>query len=249
MGVGGSINILFKADLTKYVAHRPSVLYWVLQPGSNVGGIGMGLVRMVRPWNEWLIDLGLRHQPAAAARDRGVCQDVALEPDRRPLDPGRDQVVVDLDGQSHVRHDLSEGPRVLHGRRGAPPSAVQRSRLQHLDPGRLQPAPGSSPWCSRGRPAPRLLDTYSAERAPIGKQIVERANKSIGEFGPIFGALGLLDSTDPDVMKANMEARKEDTRRGEGAPAEAARGDRLQGLRVRRARRRDEPVLRLRRRS
>ena len=29
MGVGGSMNILFKADLSKYVAHRPSVLYWV----------------------------------------------------------------------------------------------------------------------------------------------------------------------------------------------------------------------------
>src|SRR5882757_5722124 len=58
MGVGGSMNILFKADLSKYVAHRPSVLYWVVQPGADVGGIGMGLVRMIRPWNEWLIVWG-----------------------------------------------------------------------------------------------------------------------------------------------------------------------------------------------
>ena len=58
MGVGGSMNILFRADLSKYVAHRPSVLYWVMQPGADVGGIGMGLVRMVRPWNEWLIVWG-----------------------------------------------------------------------------------------------------------------------------------------------------------------------------------------------
>lgn len=50
MGVGGSMNILFKADLSKYIGHRPSVLYWVVQPGADVGGIGMGLVRMVRPW-------------------------------------------------------------------------------------------------------------------------------------------------------------------------------------------------------
>lgn len=49
MGVGGSMNILFRADLSKYVAHRPSVLYWVIQPGADVGGIGMGLVRMIRP--------------------------------------------------------------------------------------------------------------------------------------------------------------------------------------------------------
>jgi 2,4-dichlorophenol 6-monooxygenase len=40
---------------------------------------------------------------------------------------------------------------------------------------------------------------------------VLRANKSIEEFGPIFDALGLLDTSDPDVMKAHMETRKENT--------------------------------------
>jgi 2,4-dichlorophenol 6-monooxygenase len=38
---------------------------------------------------------------------------------------------------------------------------------------------------------PALLDSYDAERAPIAKQIVTRANQSIGEFGPIFEALGM----------------------------------------------------------
>ena len=55
MDIAGSMNIVFKADLSSYVAHRPSVLYWVLQPGSTIGGIGHGLVRMVRTWDEWLI--------------------------------------------------------------------------------------------------------------------------------------------------------------------------------------------------
>ncbi len=58
MDIAGSMNITFKADISQYVAARPSVLYWVIQPGSNVGGIGAGLVRMVRPWNEWLIVWG-----------------------------------------------------------------------------------------------------------------------------------------------------------------------------------------------
>ena len=31
-----------------------------------------------------------------------------------------------------------------------------------------------------------LLDSFSKERAPIAKQIVTRANQSIGEFGPIL---------------------------------------------------------------
>lgn len=58
MGRAGSMNIIVQADLSKYVAHRPSVLYWVLQPGAEIGGIGAGLIRMVRPWNEWLIIWG-----------------------------------------------------------------------------------------------------------------------------------------------------------------------------------------------
>src|SRR5437016_13319412 len=56
--VAGSINILVSADLAKYVAYRPGVLYWVLQPGSDIGGVGMGTIRMVRPWDEWLIICG-----------------------------------------------------------------------------------------------------------------------------------------------------------------------------------------------
>ena len=58
MDIAGSMNITFKADISAHVETRPSVLYWVIQPGSNVGGIGAGLVRMVRPWNEWLIVWG-----------------------------------------------------------------------------------------------------------------------------------------------------------------------------------------------
>ena len=46
MDIAGSMNIIFEADLSRYVAHRPSVLYWVLQPGSNIGGIG-------RAWCGW----------------------------------------------------------------------------------------------------------------------------------------------------------------------------------------------------
>ncbi len=54
----------------------------------------------------------------------------------------------------------------------------------------------------KGQAGPALLDSYSQERAPIAKQIVTRANKSIEEFGPIFKALGLLDSVDPVKMQA-----------------------------------------------
>ena len=43
----------------------------------------------------------------------------------------------------------------------------------------------------RGDAGPALLDTYTAERAPIGRQVVDRANRSIAETGRIFDALGV----------------------------------------------------------
>jgi 2,4-dichlorophenol 6-monooxygenase len=62
--------------------------------------------------------------------------------------------------------------------------------------------------------SPTLLDSYSAERQPVGKQIVTRANKSIGDFPPIFEAVGLLSSADPVQARKNIEARKAPTEEG-----------------------------------
>ncbi|MGO8112752.1 FAD-dependent monooxygenase, partial [Rhizobium leguminosarum] len=67
------------------VAHRPSVRYWVLQPGADGGGIGIGLVRMVRPWNEWLIVWGYDiNQPPHSvdeAHAKKVVRDLVGGPD------------------------------------------------------------------------------------------------------------------------------------------------------------------------
>ena len=210
MGVGGSINIVFKADLSKYVAHRPSVLYWVLQPGSNVGGIGMGLVRMIRPWNEWLIVWGYDITQPPPTVTREICEQLA----RQLI--GDDDIPIDVTSWStwtvnHMHATSYQSARVFcmgDAVHRHPPSNGLGSNTSIQDAYNLA-------WklaaVVKGHASPKLLESYNAERAPIGKQIVDRANKSIGEFGPIFGALGLLDSTDPEVMNANMTARKEDT--------------------------------------
>jgi 2,4-dichlorophenol 6-monooxygenase len=63
----------------------------------------------------------------------------------------------------------------------------------------------------RGKAGPGLLETYSAERAPVGRQIVDRANQSIADTTRLYDALGLLDTTDPERMVEHMAARKEAT--------------------------------------
>ena len=206
MGVAGSINLLCKMDLSRYVAHRPSVLYWVLQPGSNVGGIGMGVVRMVRPWNEWLIIWGYDiTQPRPE-----LTEDQAKTIIRSLV--GDPEIEIDLTAISYWTVNNVHATRMQTDRvfvmgdaaHRHPPSNGLGSNTSIQDAFNLA-------WklahVLKSQAGPELLDSFTAERAPIAKQIVTRANQSIGEFGPIFQALGLTDSVDPVVMQQNMDKR------------------------------------------
>ena len=66
----------------------------------------------------------------------------------------------------------------------------------------------------RGQAAACLLDTYSAERAPVARQIVLRANQSSREFGQFFDALGMTEATTETEMMQQIEERKANTPRG-----------------------------------
>lgn len=59
-----------------------------------------------------------------------------------------------------------------------------------------------------GAASPELLETYDVERAPVARQIVERANKSIGDTGRILAALDLADTTDVDKLDQQLALRK-----------------------------------------
>lgn len=210
MGLAGSMNILCKADLTRYVAHRPSVLYWVLQPGSNVGGIGMGVVRMVRPWNEWLIIWGYDISQGEPAVDDAFAIKVVRDLVGDPTLPVELQSVSTWTVNNLYATKMSQGRVFCMGdaTHRHPPSNGLGSNTSIQDAFNLA-------WklalVLKGQAGPGLLDTYDAERTPIAQQIVTRANRSIEEFGPIFQALGLLDEVDPVLMQRNMDARCDDT--------------------------------------
>ena len=214
MGVGGSMNILFKADLSKYVAHRPSVLYWVLQPGADIGGIGMGLVRMIRPWNEWLIVWGYDINQPAPKVDKDFATKVA-----RDL-VGDPELEIDLLSVSTWTVNNMYAKKMSKGRvfcagdatHRHPPSNGLGSNTSIQDGFNLA---WKLAYVIKDKAGTELLDTYSIERSPIAKQIVTRANQSIAEFGPIFEALGLTDTQDPVKMKKNMDERKQNSPKAE----------------------------------
>ena len=208
-----AINITIKADLTPLVEKRPSVLYWVIQPGADVGGIGAGVVRMVRTWDEWLIIWGYDiNQPAPELTDEAVTEIV------RNL-VGVPDLAVEVTGSSlwginemYATH-LQNG-RVLCGGDAIhrhPPSNGLGSNTSVQDSYNLA-------WklaaVIRGYAGPELLETYSDERAPVAKQIVLRANKSGAEFAEMFAALGIKPGATDAEMVASIAERKENTEAG-----------------------------------
>jgi 2,4-dichlorophenol 6-monooxygenase len=216
MDIAGSMNITFKADLAAHVGHRPSVLYWVIQPGSNVGGIGAGLVRMVRPWNEWLIVWGYDINGPAPVVDAAAATAIV-----RNL-VGLPELEVEITGTSLWGNNEMYATRLQQGRvfcagdavHRHPPSNGLGSNTSIQDAYNLA-------WklaaVLRGQATPALLDTYTVERAPVAEQIVKRANKSSREFVQFFEVLGLLDAKDEAEMAERIEERKA------GTPAGAAK--------------------------
>jgi 2,4-dichlorophenol 6-monooxygenase len=206
MDIAGSMNIVFHADLSRYVEHRPSVLYWVLQPGSDIGGIGMGLVRMVRPWDEWLVVWGYDiNQPPPDLDDAAatkIVHDLI----------GDHTVPVTIRSTSLWGNNKMYATRYRSGRvfcvgdavHRHPPSNGLGSNTSIQDSYNLA---WKLAMVLSGQAGEGLLDSYEAERAPVGKQIVLRANKSIEEFAPVFDALGFTSTDDPDQQVANMRAR------------------------------------------
>jgi 2,4-dichlorophenol 6-monooxygenase len=213
MDVHGSMNIMFKADLAHLCAHRPSALYFVIAPGADVGGVGAGVIRMVRPWNEWLIVWGY---------------DIAEEPP-----------VVDNAAATAIVRTLVGIPDLDVEIQGASLWGVNEMWATHLQSGRVfcvgdaihRHPPGNALGANtsvqdsynlvwkiaavlRGQAGSALLDSYSVERAPIAERIAKRANQSPRDWGVFYAALGLTGAAGTDDMVNEIEQRKQNTVEG-----------------------------------
>jgi 2,4-dichlorophenol 6-monooxygenase len=177
-----------------------------MQPGADVGGIGMGLVRMVRPWNEWLIVWGYDINQPAPVVDAAMATQVARQLVGDPtleidLISANTWTVNNMYATSMQKDRVFIMGDAAHRH---PPSNGLGSNTSIQDGFNLA-------WklaaVIKGHATPRLLESYSTERAPVARQIVTRANKSIAEFGPIFEALGMDGGVDHEKIQRNMDAR------------------------------------------
>lgn len=190
--------VLFRADLSRYVAHRPSILYWVVTSNAGFGEIGMGLLRAIEPWNQWIAGWGF---------------DMAKgEPDFSPEEVkrkvrilvGDPDLELEIDSTSVWHVNQAHAPVYSTGRvfcggdavHRHPPSSGLGSNTCMQDAFNLA---WKLAFVVKGHASERLLDSYTLERAPVGAQIVARANQSRLDYAPLNRCFRDTDASDPVV--------------------------------------------------
>lgn len=205
----GTSYILFNADLSRYVEHRPSILHWIMNSKAGFGEIGMGLLRAIKPWNQWIAGWGFD----MAAGEPKLSDDEVIEQIRTLVGDPELEVEIVTRSVWYVNQQWAEYysvGRVLCGGDAVhrhPPSSGLGSNTSMQDAFNLA---WKLAFVVKGYAGEELLDTYSVERAPVGKQIVARANQSRKDYAglrewfdqdasdPVLDGLAKLKEASPE---------------------------------------------------
>ena len=187
-GLGASLNMWLDVDLTRYTAHRPGVLYWMAQPGNDYW-VGSGTWICVKPWTEWV--LLCMYDPTDGEPD--VSEEAVIERARMTIgDPDIAVRVKDVSKWqlNHVvAREYRKGRVFLAGDAAHrhPPANGLGTNTSIQDSYNLA---WKLAMVLSGSAGEGLLDSYDQERQPVGRQVVDRAMKSVTDMQPISRALG-----------------------------------------------------------
>ncbi|MEZ5238297.1 MAG: FAD-dependent monooxygenase, partial [Microthrixaceae bacterium] len=199
-GTGHAVTVWIEADLAAYTAHRPGALFVTVTPQSDDF---VSVWTCVEPFDEWST-IFLR--PGLAEND--LDERSVLESVRAAI--GDDDVDFSIKRISPwtfnhvVASSYRRGPLFIAGDAAHrhPPANGLGSNTSMQDTYNLV-------WklalVLGGRAGDGLLDTYDAERQPVGRQVVDRANRSVAEMTEWFAALGLVPGMGSQEVRRRLE--------------------------------------------
>jgi 2,4-dichlorophenol 6-monooxygenase len=198
--------VLFRADLSRYVVHRPSILYWIVTSNAAFGEIGMGLLRAIQPWKQWIAGWGLDMNKGEP--------DFSYEEVRSKvrLLVGDPELEIEVDDASVWYVHQAIAPVYSKGRvfcggdavHRHPPSSGLGSNTCLQDAFNLA---WKLAYVVNGHAGEKLLDSYSLERAPVGAQVVARANQSRLDYAPLNKCF--RDPGSDDSVASGLEKLRE----------------------------------------
>lgn len=200
MGWGDAYTVWLEADLSRYTKHRSGALFFICEPGSE---IQLSAWTCVKPWTEWN-PLFIRHGNGEA----DITEDAVMRRIRSAIgDPSIDVKIKKISGwkRNHaVVVNYRQGRVFVAGDAAHrhPPANGLGSNTSIQDAYNIG-------WklalVVKGIAGDHLLDSYNAERQPVGRQVVDRANKSVKEVGEWLSAVGLKPGQTVDEALANLD--------------------------------------------
>jgi 2,4-dichlorophenol 6-monooxygenase len=181
-------NIWFRADLSRYLAHRPGVLTWNVMPGP-LPPLRLGTLICHKPFTEFV--LAFMYDPEQVSLDalgtgelrERISALVGEEVDAEILGVAGWQVRAQIAPAYSAGRVFCMGDAVHRH----PPTNGLGLNMSIADAYNLG-------WklalVLAGRAGTALLDSYSAERQPVGAQGVQRAITSLQEGAAVEAALG-----------------------------------------------------------
>jgi 2-polyprenyl-6-methoxyphenol hydroxylase-like FAD-dependent oxidoreductase len=207
--INSAYNVHIKADLTRYIAHRPGSLNWVLNTEAPEWS-AVGNFRMVRPWTEFVVSM----HPANRDMSTFNPSNEAIQKRLHQM-IGDDTVLVEI---------LSTFSWTINDQVA---DEYQRDRVLCIGDAVHRHPPinglGSNTCISdafniawklayviKGKASRRLLETLTIERKAVGDGVVRRANQGMEYHRQIWALLGL----DSDSRRKNLEVLKSATPEG-----------------------------------
>lgn len=209
-GLGGSIGVYFKGDLSRYVEHRQGDMYWLVQPGVGMGGHSIGVLRMVKPWDYWVATSGFDIKTGPPDLTDDLARDIAY----RLI--GEKEVEIEvLEISTWTVNDICATENI-RGRVVAMGDAVHRHPpMNGLGSNTCIQDAYNLAWklamILRGQAGHGLLQSYEDERVPVGEYIVKRANKSMAVVPNLLQSLGLDGAADAAGLEDCLASLKAPT--------------------------------------
>ena len=188
-----AFNVHIKADLSKWLEVRPGSLNWILNPEAPMWS-AVGNFRMVRPWDEWVVSMH------PASKDGNM-----FEPSEADILQRLHQMIGDdtlpikiLSAfrwtiNDQVARQWTKGNVICIGdaTHRHPPINGLGSNTCISDAMNIS---WKLAYVLKGVSHPRILDSITIERKPVGQGVVRRANEGMEDHRRLWAVLGL--STD-----------------------------------------------------
>jgi 2,4-dichlorophenol 6-monooxygenase len=199
-GLGNAITVWIEADLSRYTKHRSGALFFVRNPGNSDV---LSIWTCVEPWTEWSTIFFREGLGATDLSEESVMPRV-----RAAIGDPSVGIRIKKISEWQINHVVAakyrRGRLFLAGDAAHrhPPANGLGSNNSIQDSYNLA-------WklalVLSGNAHDSLLDSYDAERQPVGRRIVDRANQSVSEVPPLLIALGFQPGQTESEALASLD--------------------------------------------